>query len=117
MSALPLWVTIPGSVLLVMGGLASLLGSFGLLRFKDFFARMHGPSMSNTVGVGSVLLASMLNSSALAGFPSVKELLIALFMVVSGPVVAVILMQAAQYRNRARQASQSAQPAATHRDS
>jgi multicomponent K+:H+ antiporter subunit G len=42
-ATLPLWVTIPGTVLLVLAGLTTLIGSFGLLRLPDFFSRMHGP--------------------------------------------------------------------------
>jgi multicomponent K+:H+ antiporter subunit G len=111
MISLPLWVTIPGSLLLVIAGLASLIGSIGLLRFEEFFARMHGPSMGNTVGVGAVLTTSFLSSSALAGYPSFDEVLIALFMVMSSPISAITLMQAAQYRNKARQAPKNAAPA------
>lgn len=101
-SSLPLWVTIPGTVLLVLGGLTTLIGSVGLLRLRDFFARMHGPSMTNTVGAGAVLLASMLTSSALMGRPSLHELLIALCVLMSAPVTSILLVQAALYRNRVR---------------
>jgi multicomponent K+:H+ antiporter subunit G len=102
-AALPLWAVIPATILLILGGLVTVIGSLGLLRLKDFFARLHGPSMGNTVGTGSVLLASMLISSALAGRPVVHELLITLFIVLSSPVSAMMLMRAALYRNRARQ--------------
>jgi multicomponent K+:H+ antiporter subunit G len=100
--SLPLWVTIPGTVLLVLGGLTTLVGSLGLLRFKDFFARMHGPSMTNTVGAGSVLIASMLTSSALIGRPTLHELLIAVALLMSAPITSIMLVQAALYRNKAR---------------
>lgn len=99
---LPLWVTIPGTVLLVVAGMATLIGSSGLLRLRDFFARVHGPSMTNTVGVGGTLVASMLVSSALAGRPILHELLITLFVSISAPVTAITLIQAALYRNKAR---------------
>ena len=68
-ATLPLWVTIPGTLLLVLAGLTTLIGSFGLLRLRDFFSRMHGPSMTNTVAAGATLVASMLVSSATAGRP------------------------------------------------
>ncbi len=100
--SLPLWVTIPGTLLLVLGGLTTLLGSLGLLRFKDFFARMHGPSMTNTVGVGSVLIVSMLTSTALVGRPTVHELLIAVAAYMTAPITSIMLVQAALYRNKAR---------------
>ena len=100
--ALPLWVTIPGTVLLIVAGLATLIGSFGLLRLRDFFSRMHGPSMTNTLGVGATLIASMLVSSALVGRPILHELLITLFVSMSAPVTAIMLLQAALYRNKVR---------------
>lgn len=103
---LPLWVTIPGTLLLVLGGLTTLVGSLGLLRLRDFFSRMHGPSMTNTVGVGAVLLASMLATSALVGRPSFHELLIALFVLMSAPLTSIMLVQAALYRNKARNSRQ-----------
>jgi multicomponent K+:H+ antiporter subunit G len=99
---LPLWVTIPGTLLLVLGGLTTLVGSLGLFRLGDFFARMHGPSMTNTVGAGAILLVSMLASSALIGRPSLHELLIAVSVFMSAPVTSIMLVQAALYRNKAR---------------
>jgi multicomponent K+:H+ antiporter subunit G len=99
---LPLWAAAPAALLLVLGGLATLIGSIGLLRLPDFFARMHGPSMGATLGALCVLSASVLISSALAQRAVVHELLIALFVVMSSPVTAMMLMQAATYRNRAR---------------
>jgi len=101
-ATLPLWVTIPGTLLLVLAGLTTLIGSFGLLRLRDFFSRMHGPSMTNTVAAGATLVASMLVSSATAGRPIIHELLITLFVSVSAPITAIMLLQAALYRNKAR---------------
>ena len=77
----------------------------GLLRLRDFFQRMHGPSMTNTVAAGSTLIASLLVASALAGRPLIHELLITLFVSMSAPVTAIMLVQAALYRNKARHSS------------
>jgi multicomponent K+:H+ antiporter subunit G len=101
-AALPLWAAIPAAILLVIGGLVTVIGSLGLLRLQDFFSRMHGPSMGNTIGTGCVLVASMLITSALARRPVVHELLITLFILMSSPVTSIMLMRAALYRNRAR---------------
>jgi multicomponent K+:H+ antiporter subunit G len=99
---LPTWAVVPISLLLIVGGIVTLIGSLALLRLKDFFARLHGPSMGNTVGAGCVLLASLLTSSAIAHRPVVHELLITLFIVMSSPVTSMMLVQAALYRNKAR---------------
>jgi multicomponent K+:H+ antiporter subunit G len=99
---LPAWAVIPISLLLIVGGLVTVIGSLGLLRMPDFFTRMHGPSMGNTIGTGCVLLASLLTSSVLANRPVVHELLITLFIVMSAPVTSMMLVRAALYRNRRR---------------
>ena len=86
----------------MLGGLVVLVGSLGLLRLSDFYARMHGPSMGYTVGAGAVLVASMLTSSALAGRPVVHEFLITLLLLTSAPVTSMMLVRAALHRDKAR---------------
>lgn len=97
---LPLWATIPATLLLITGGLLALIGSVGLLRLQDFYARMHPPTMGTTLGTGCVLIASMIVSSALVGRPVIHELLITLFIVMTAPVTAMLLIRAAAYRRR-----------------
>ena len=97
---LPLWVTVPGSLLLVAAGFLTLTGAIGLLRLPNFFMRMHPPTMGTTLGTGCVLIASMLVSSALEQRPVLHELLITLFIVITAPVTAMLLMRAAVFRAR-----------------
>ncbi len=99
----PLWAALPAAFLLVCGGLLALVGSLGLLRLKSFYARMHAPTMGNTLGTGCVLIASMLVSSALAARPVIHELLITLFILLTSPVTAMLLMRAAILRDRTQQ--------------
>src|SRR5688572_8742076 len=99
---LPWWAALPAAVLLIAGGLLTVIGSFGLLRLSHFYARMHGPSMGNTLGTGCVLLASMLVSSALASRPVIHEVVITAFMITTSPMTAMLLMRAAVYRSTAR---------------
>lgn len=105
---LPGWAAIPAALLLIVGGLAALIGSVGLLRLHDFYARMHPPTMATTLGAGCVLLASMLVSSALLHRVVIHEILITLFMTISAPVSAILLMRAAVSRTRARDRTQQA---------
>lgn len=79
------------SVLLIIGGLFILIGSLGLLRLPDFYTRLHAPTKATTLGLGSVLLASMVFTYKIEGYISVNELLITLFLVITAPVVAHIL--------------------------
>jgi multicomponent K+:H+ antiporter subunit G len=97
---LPLWATLPASLLLVLGGLLTVIGSLGLLRLPTFFARMHGPSMGNTLGTGCILLASMITSSALLHRVLIHEVLITVFIVIASPITAMLVMRAAMYRTR-----------------
>jgi multicomponent K+:H+ antiporter subunit G len=99
---LPAWAALPAGILLITGGLLVVIGSLGLLRMPDFYARMHPPAMGMTLGTGCVLIASMLVSSAVAGRPVIHELLITLFIVMTTPVSAMTLMTAAIVRTRAR---------------
>ncbi len=96
----PLWAALPAAALLVCGGLLVLVGSFGLLRLDSFYARIHAPTMGSTLGAGCVLMASMLVSSALTQRPVIHEMLITLFILITSPVTAMLLMRAAIFRQR-----------------
>ncbi|MDD3528575.1 MAG: monovalent cation/H(+) antiporter subunit G [Gallionellaceae bacterium] len=96
----PLWAALPAALLLVCGGLLTVVGSLGLLRLDSFYARIHAPTMGGTLGAGCVLLASMLVSTALAQRPVVHELLITLFILITAPVTTMLLMRAAILRSQ-----------------
>lgn len=93
------WIAVPAALLLIAGGLLSLLGALGLLRLNHFYARIHAPTMGNTLGAGCVLIASMLTSSAVAGRPVIHELLITVFLLLTSPVTTILLMRAAIFRS------------------
>jgi multicomponent K+:H+ antiporter subunit G len=98
--AIPLWVSVPAALLLIVGGLLTLIGAIGLLRLPNFYSRMHPPTMGATLGSGSVLIASMLVSSAVLHRAVIHELLITFFVVMTAPVTAILLMQAARRRSK-----------------
>lgn len=93
-STLPLWAEIALSLLLLLGAAFALLGSWALASLGSFLARVHGPSKATTAGVGCVLLASAL-WFGLQGSWSADELLVALFLFVTAPVSAQLLLKAA----------------------
>ncbi|MFT5392398.1 MAG: multicomponent K+:H+ antiporter subunit G [Gammaproteobacteria bacterium] len=81
--------------LLVLGGaFFVLVGSFGLVRLPDFFTRLHAPTKATTLGLGSLLLASIIWFSR-HGDLSLHEILIALFLFLTAPVSANLLAKAA----------------------
>jgi multicomponent K+:H+ antiporter subunit G len=92
---LPLLVELTISAALLVGAAFALVGSWGLASLPDFFTRLHGPSKASTLGVGGVLVASMLWFSLRSGTPSLHELLITLFLFVTAPVSAHMLAKAA----------------------
>jgi len=96
----PLWAALPAALLLICGGLLTLVGSLGLLRLDSFFARIHAPTMGSTLGAGCVLIASMLTSTALAQRLVIHEMLITLFILITAPVTTMLLMRAAMLRSR-----------------
>lgn len=92
---LPFWLDILLAVLVVAGTLFALIGSWGLARLGDFLKRLHGPTKATTLGVGCVLIASALWFSVARGSASLHELLITLFLFLTAPVSAHLLIKAA----------------------
>ncbi len=91
------------ALLLVVGGTFSLIGAIGLARLPDFFMRLHAPTKASTLGVGGLLLASMLWNWGQDQW-ALRELLITLFVFVTAPVSANLLAQAALHQRAASQA-------------
>ncbi|WP_291864274.1 Na+/H+ antiporter subunit G [Bradyrhizobium sp.] len=83
------------SLLILVGAAFALVGSIGLARLPDFFTRLHGPTKATTLGVGSVVIASLIHSSAGTGGVSLRELAISLFLFITAPVSAHLLAKAA----------------------
>jgi len=91
------WTEIALSALLLIGGAFALLGSIGLARLPDFFTRLHGPTKATTLGVGALIIASIVQVGE--GL-SLRELAITLFLVITAPVTAHLLSKAALAEKR-----------------
>ncbi|BAN47341.1 Na+/H+ antiporter subunit G [Metapseudomonas resinovorans] len=92
---LALWAEILVCALLLLGSAFVLIGAIGLYRLPDFFMRLHGPTKATTLGVGGVVIASLVFFSAGPDGLSLHELLISLFLFISAPVSAYMLTKAA----------------------
>lgn len=95
----PAWAALPMALLLILGGSIIFIGALGLMRLPSFYQRIHGPAITVTLGAGCLLLASMLYFTVLQSRPVIHEILISLFILMTAPVVAMLLMRAAVYRN------------------
>lgn len=79
------------SFFLIVGSVFALIGSIGLARLPDLFMRLHGPTKATTLGVGGILVASMLHFSSLETGLSLHELLVAVFLMITAPVSAHLI--------------------------
>lgn len=96
---IPVWAAIPVAVLVILGGSIILIGALGLMRLPSFYQRIHGPAITITLGAGCILLASILYFSVLQSRIVVHELIITAFVFMTAPVVSMMIMRAAVYRD------------------
>lgn len=87
------------SFLILTGALLTFIGSLGLVRLKDLYTRLHGPTKATTLGVGSLLIASSIYFSTYTESVSLHEVLITLFLFITAPVSAHLLAKAALHLN------------------
>ena len=85
------------SLLLLIGGAFTLIGAIGLARLPDFFARLHGPTKATTVGVGAIVVSSVIYFSTLGQGIGIEEILITAFLFMTAPVSANFLAKAAMH--------------------
>jgi multicomponent K+:H+ antiporter subunit G len=86
------------SLLIVAGGFFAFVGSIGLIKLPELMMRLHAPTKATTLGVGSVLIASMLYFAVLGGNISIHELVITLFLFLTAPITANFVAKAYLHR-------------------
>jgi len=84
---------------LVVAGIFGLVGSVGLIKLPDPMTRLHAPTKATTLGVGGVLIASMLATLFAEGRLSFHELLITLFLLLTAPITANFIAKAHIHRD------------------
>jgi len=83
---------------LLLGASFALIGSIGLARLPDIYTRLHGPTKATTLGIGSILLGSVLFFSTRQSL-SLHEVLVSLFLFLTAPVSAHLIARAALQRH------------------
>lgn len=90
------------ALFLVIGGIFGLVGSYGMVKLRETMQRLHGPTKATTLGVGGVLIASMLYFLLLKGSLSFHELLITLFLFLTAPITAGFIAKSYMLNHVAR---------------
>jgi multicomponent K+:H+ antiporter subunit G len=97
---LPGWAALAVGLLVMAGAAVTLIGSIGLVRLRNFYDRVHPPTLGSSLGMMLIVLASILCFSVLRTRLSVHELLVGLFVTLTTPVTFMLLARAALYRDR-----------------
>ena len=100
MTALPLWADIAASVLIVVGAVVALIGSYSLMHLRSFFERVHAPAIIATLGCWCVVLGTVLFFSFQSHQMAAHGILIAVFLALTVPVVTIFLMRTGLFRAR-----------------
>ncbi len=83
------------AALVLIGAFFTLVGSIGLYKLPDFYMRLHGPTKATTLGVGAILIASVLYFSFNTDSVSLHEILVTIFLFITAPVSAHLMAKAA----------------------
>ena len=82
-----------GGGLCLLGGILSIIGAIGVLRFPDFYTRLHAASITDTGAVLAMLLGMALLSPD--GGVLFKLLAIGIFLCLTGPTASHAIANAA----------------------
>lgn len=77
---------------ILLGSFFTVVGAFGLVRMPDVFTRMHAASVTDTLGVGFLILGMGLQAGL--SLVTLKLLLLLALFFFTGPVVTHALAQA-----------------------
>jgi multicomponent Na+:H+ antiporter subunit G len=83
------------SAFVILGAFLSLLGSIGILRFPDVYARLHAATKSATLGVISIMIAVFVHFHFVVGLFSGKVLLTIIFVFITAPVAGFMVSRSA----------------------
>lgn len=81
-------------VLLAAGALLLLSGAVGLLRFPDFYTRIHAAGITDSAGAGLLLLGLLAQGAGWA--TAIRLLIIMVFLAVTSPTATHLLAHAAR---------------------
>jgi multicomponent Na+:H+ antiporter subunit G len=86
-------ITISSGFFLLIGSFLCFSGAIGLLRFPDFYTRMHAAGVTDTLGAGMILVGLMILSTDLLVLA--KLVMVLLLTLLIGPTTSHVLAKAA----------------------
>ena len=90
-----------GALLILTGGIASVISVFGLIRLPDVYTRSHAATKSSTLAVLLTLSGTFLYFWFSENFISVRVLLGIVFVFLTAPVAGHLIIRAA-YRSKVK---------------
>ncbi|WP_203248168.1 Na+/H+ antiporter subunit G [Sporosarcina beigongshangi] len=99
-----------GALLILTGGIASVISVFGLIRLPDVYTRSHAATKSSTLAVLLTLSGTFLYFWFSEQFISVRVLLGIVFVFLTAPVAGHLIIRAA-YRSKVKLADISVEDA------
>ena len=86
-------INISSGLCLFVGSFLCLSGGVGMLRFPDFYTRMHAAGVTDTLGSAMILIGLMIISTGFLVF--IKLVMILLLGMLIGPTTSHVLAKAA----------------------
>jgi multicomponent K+:H+ antiporter subunit G len=93
------FIELASAAFIVIGATFLFVGSFGLAKLPDTMRRLHAPTKATTLGIGALLIASMLYFLLLHQTFGVHEALVTLFLFLTAPVTANMVAKAHIFRS------------------
>jgi multicomponent Na+:H+ antiporter subunit G len=88
-----IFILISSGLCLFIGSFLSISGGVGILRFPDFYTRMHAVGVTDTLGTAMILIGLMILSTDLLVFA--KLVIVLLLTFITGPTTSHVLAKAA----------------------
>ena len=109
-TAAPIWAEVAIAALLIMSGVTVVISAIGYVRIRDFFIRMHPPAVTYTLGVWTVVLASVIHFAVIERRLAFHAWLIIILLFITVPVTSLLLARVVLFRRRREQVPDTPPP-------
>lgn len=107
-------INISSGFFLLIGSFLCVTGGIGLMRFPDFYTRMHAVGITDTLGAGMIFLGLMILSTDLIVFFKLVTVLLLTLLV--GPTTSHVLAKAALHNGLSPKLSSKAPDIARNKE-